>query len=110
MTHIASPDVARNVAMAVASYLDGARYGAQAAAEIDDACPQQIEAVDVLAVDLVGIAWTLGDTSLGAEQPFRLTLLPTPSRDGLSGYTIRLGGSGRPRRAGSQRQTTAAVA
>lgn len=120
MTHEASPDVARNVAMALSRYLDGAGYDAQAAAEdvsrdlclwlgaliarrlaeeegwspwwtIDDACPQEIRPVDGLAVDLVGIAWTLGDTSLGSEQPFHVTARLTPSRDGLSGYTIRFG-------------------
>jgi hypothetical protein len=108
------------VAAAVARFLDGARYDESAARAdvapdlnaplarliamrlageevwsrwwtVDDAWPESMAAVDDLTADVAGIAWMLGDSSLGVRQPFKVRVRLPPTRDAVEGWTLWFG-------------------
>jgi hypothetical protein len=58
---------------------------------IDDACPRSIERGNDDAIDIRGIAGVLGDSSIGYDQPFHVTVRLAASRLGLSAATVRFG-------------------
>jgi hypothetical protein len=112
----ARDEVDRHVAIAVARYLDGVSYDAEAAHQaiavelggwlgrlilqhllgetswsrwwsIDDAHPDQMDPVGPLTVEASGVAYLLPS----GEQPFAATLTLDASRTRLASYLIRFG-------------------